>query len=151
MDRCIVWTPSEGGGSSDGEAKNPGGSSGERGSPESIGAKRTSLPIAGEGPPRDSQRRERGLWEMAAQTFRHEPPSVYALSSWQQTSRGSRKASPPDLESMPILSTSAGVGLPTSAQTSIKCYCDPALSLSWASAHLVENSCGVMRGWPSLS
>jgi hypothetical protein len=28
---------------------------------------------------------------------------------------------------MPILSTSAGVGLPTSAQTSIKCYCDPAL------------------------
>ena len=91
-----------------------------------------------------------GRWRRR-QTFRHEPPSVYALSSWQQTSRGSRKASPPDLESMPILSTSAGVGLPTSAQTSIKCYCDPALSLSWASAHLVENSCDVMRGWPSLS
>jgi hypothetical protein len=33
---------------------------------------------------------------------------------------------------MPILSTSAGVRLPTSAQTSIKYYCDPALSLSWS-------------------
>jgi hypothetical protein len=149
MDTYIVWAPSEG--RQTARQKNPGGSSGVRGSPESIGAKRTSLPIAGKGPQRDSPRRERGLWEMAAQTFRHEPPSVYALSSWQQTSGGSRKASPPDLESMPILLTSARVGLPTSAQTSIKCYCDPALSLSWASAHLVENSCGVMRGWPSLS
>src|SRR5215213_4323077 len=149
MDTCIVWTPSEG--RQTARQKIPAAPRGREDRPRASGLNVLSLPIVGEGPQRNSQRRERGLWEMAAQTFRHELPSVYALSSWQQTSRGSRKASPPDLESMPILSTSAGVGLPTSAQTSIKCYCDPALSLSWASAHLVQNSCGVMRGWPSLS
>src|SRR4051794_35462875 len=127
MDTCIVWTPSEGRQTARHEI--PGAPRGGEHRPRAPGlnvhflANRPGRPSPADNPPRDSQRRERGLWEMAAQTFHYEPPSVYALSSWQQTSRGSRKASPPDLESTPILSTSAGVGLPTSAQTSIKCYC----------------------------